>query len=253
MMDVKKSAQTLLPSEIKDQTSKWYCSDPTPNGKNGRSVHIWSTAQRNSRPQIQLCSADEAWFTVEHMRPSTSGEYLFLDCVPGCPSQAASIDSLDEFALALVESKCSAWFGKSLTTEQIKSMYRPLLHNRKVSLRVPIANCNVWKVSEARMSYSVDTLSGISPGCVVLPCITVNGIYFKTREMGLSITCTALLVYFQETRMPFHIDSRYSLDETPMRDALPEDDEADEHRTEVASYAGGDDRQSHAIHEIPQM
>lgn len=226
----KQNPRTLLPQEVHEASKSWYCSEPYTNKKNGRSALIWSDAKRNYRPSIQLCMADEPSHIVNGVEVSTSSSYMFLEVKPGTDEQFDLLNYLDRYAFDLAECNCNLWFGKNLTKEQIRSMYCPLINSETntLTLRLPLRSCSVWKVSEARCRYSTGSLEDISIGCRVLPCISVNGIYFKAREMGLSVTCTALIVFESKKVMPFHLSEDYACEESDdTEDCLPEHDDCD--------------------------
>lgn len=225
------NTRTLLPHEVQSASAEWHCSDPRANTKNGRSALIWSDANRKFRPSIQLCMADDPAHIVEGVEASTGSPYMFIQNKPGTNDQIALLHYLDQYACNLAEYNCNAWFDKNLTKEQIRSMYRPLVNSETntVSLRLSLQSCSVWHVSEERCRYSAGSLDDIAVGCRVLPCISVNGIYFKAREMGLSVTCTALVVFEAKQAMPFHLGDSYTCEEES-HDAggsLPEHEDCD--------------------------
>ena len=229
MTQTSSNKQMLLPHEVQKAACSWHCSDPCPNGKNGRSALIWSGVERTQRPLIQLCMPNEAC-TVENVDATANSRYMYIEIKPTTERQTALLHYLDRYACDLAENKCIEWFGKAFTAEQLQSMYRPLANNETntYTLQVPLKDSSVWRVSEARCRYSVATLNDIQAGRRILPCISVNGIYFKTREMGLSVTCTALVVFDATEPMPFHLGEGYELeDDTFREETLPEHEDSD--------------------------
>jgi hypothetical protein len=202
----------------------WTCQDPVAHGK-GRSAFLRG-AQANAPPKVQLCSPGETPFVVE--RTAEAGEeYMHVVVTPN-ENQAHSIAALDEYILSIAVQNCAKWFGKSLTAEQIRSMYTSTINpeTQNLRLRVP-CNCrNVWCISSDGTNYSRGTLDDLVPGCVITPCVSLNGIYFKTRAMGLSMTVTDLLVYPNcEPAFTFHVAE--PLARRAVKFELPEHEEAD--------------------------
>uniref|UniRef100_A0A6C0C0D8 Uncharacterized protein n=1 Tax=viral metagenome TaxID=1070528 RepID=A0A6C0C0D8_9ZZZZ len=223
-MTTQREPNALLPQQVSEATELWHCTDPHQNKKNGRSALIRSSAKGGHRPQLQLCTVDDPSPIVKAVEVSTSTSHMFVELAPGTKEQFDVLYTLDSYALNLAESNCNAWFGKTLTKDQISSMYKPLINSQTntLLLRVPM-DCSVWRVAKARQRYSTGSITDLCLGCHVLPCISINGIFFKTREMGLSVTCSALIMFQSTTSIPFHLDDGYALEERDDNDnCLPE-------------------------------
>lgn len=218
------TAKSITPSQFTEASKLWFCSEPRHVHKNCKSALIWKDQTQKQRPLVQLCMDNEPSYTIQNIRTEDS-KYMFIEISPGTTEQCSLLHGLDQYALDLVDNNCKAWFGKELTMDQITSMYVPVMQPtaQTINLRLSIQNCNVWRISHARRTYSPATLQDIWEGCQVVPCIAINGIYFKAREMGLSLTCSAILVLETTSLIPFHLSDDYKCEErTETCDMLPE-------------------------------
>ena len=212
------TSKALLPVEFfSGAHAAWLCDTPSTAGKHGRSALIWSSAERNASPKLQLASPDEPGYRIERGPSESSTNYMHIDAQPGNDNQRQVLGALDRYAIQQAEHNCKQWFGKSLSVDQLQSMYRPLLEESGfVRLRFSRASCNVWCVQNG--GYVPGTPSDLECGGRIMPCVTLNGIYFKAREMGLSLTCSDMLV-FPVACFPFHVPASL-LRPTPV--CLPE-------------------------------
>ena len=219
------TVKAALPCDVFSASGSWVCEDPVPNGKNGRSALVWKGSQKMERPKVQLCSPEETCYeVVEVVNGSNGGAYGYMEVRPSTQAQYALLAQLDQYALDQAGTKCQEWFGKVLSADTIRSMYRPLVSDGGcVRLRFSLGTCNVWCVQPGGREYTDSCFNDIAAGCRVLPCVTVNGIYFKTRVMGLSLTCSDVLLYPSKS-WPFHVSRPMSRGECPT--GLPEHEDA---------------------------
>lgn len=216
--------KAILPAEVVDASQQWCCDDPIPNGKNGRSSLLWSDSRRVCRPKVQLASPTENYYTIRKTNEAPDSGWGILEVSPGGDQQTNVLHQLDAYAMGISENKCMDWFGKMLTAQNIQNMYRPLIKdNGTLRLRYSPASCNIWVILNGNQRYINGTQNDLFAGCTILPCITVNGIYFKMREMGLSVTCSDILVR-PPVCLPFHLDRpmTFGVDENVV---LPEHEE----------------------------
>ena len=217
------SAKALLPTEAASACASWRCDDPIPNGKHGRSALLWTNGERRQRPKVQLCTPDEPCCRVSGVVVPGDGKWGYVDVTPTTESQCDLLETLDQFAMELAHKKCVAWFGKPLTLEVISTMYKPIMASESAAARFRFdpANCSIWCVQPGGRSYANGSVADLVSGAVFLPCFTVNGIYFKAREMGLSLTCTDMLVYPTQN-WPFHLATPLIPDVSGFPNTLPE-------------------------------
>ena len=198
--------KALLPSEALGLLPSWPCSSPVLSDKSSRSAFIWADEQRRRPPKLQLCLPEEPCFAVVSVEATASLVYALAR--PRTDAQYSFLARLDEYATELAQRKCGEWFGKTLASEHIKGMYRPLVHQGCVRLRLP-ETCNVWKASRSGKSYTDACPQVLCAGGFLLPCVTLNGIYFNAREMGLSLTCSDALFFEPAVPLPFHLPAAF--------------------------------------------
>ena len=203
----------------------WTCDNPQQNSRRGLSVLLWKDEKRLEKPKIQLARPDEPFPTVKGLTAPSSQESPWFRLLLTLPTeeQKRFMQQLDAFAVDLASRKCREWFGKTLSTGEIQAMYRPLLQTEDSPLKLHVNRdqCNVWAL-HAKNLYTASTFSSLSAGSNLLPCVTVNGMYFKAREMGLSLSCTDILVCPSET-FPFTLNKHLSrADKNEAMDELPE-------------------------------
>jgi hypothetical protein len=204
--------KAVLPCDVARAAGAWVCDAPQVVSKTGRSVLIWASEARSAHPKLQLCAPDEPLCVL-----GERGDFLMLELRGDAQRQC--LQQLDAFAMARAHANCSAWFGKALSQENIRCMYQPLLENS--ALRVRLAeNCNVWSAQGAH--YSRASKAELAQGTPLLPCLSVRGIYFKSRSMGLSVECSDLLLY-PSVHFPFHVQLSERAERAER--ALPEHDE----------------------------
>ncbi len=222
------SKKAMLRTEVLAALPNWVCDNPIQNGANARSALIWDSRARKDRPRLQLVQPDEPCFRVCRTEtPVPDARWRQFDAVPGCDAQQMYLARLDRYATDVAQRRCAEWFGKPLSEDSIGAMYRPIMHpdRRTLRLRLPVDSCRIWCVGPNN-TYQPGSLEDIAEGLTVLPCVTVNGIYFKAREMGLSLTCTDILVYSAPDVLPFHLLEPLQRAEPP--DAhLPEHEECE--------------------------
>ena len=181
----------LLPQEL--DFSEWTISRPIADGRHGRSVLINGTD--GYAPKLQLADPTDDFFTIKEVQE----QHVLLE--PGSSEQVELLEKLDAFAIEQALTHCADWFGKQLTADTIQSLYRPLTAE---ALRLRISrSCNFYVLERDR--YRTVTITQLQEGQRVLPCVQINGMYFKTREMGLSLGCSDLLVRLPPQPWPFRL------------------------------------------------
>lgn len=240
------SNKALLAHEFHE--ASWICDNPVPSGPGGRSAFLWSDAERSEKPKVQLCHPEnKPFYHVHSVSQSQSGKgYAYLHVAPGTAEQAQLLQQLDEYAIRQAEQNCLQWFGKALSLEHIQSMYSVILspNTGGCKLRVDTSACNIWCVQPDGKNFTVGNHTHLRADARILPCITVNGIYFKAREMGLSLTCTEMLIY-PETACSMRLPAQLNLKPTCLQVLdLPEHEEGG---AEIASVISTATTASHKI------
>jgi hypothetical protein len=189
--------------------------DLSTNRKGGKSVYIYRSAEQRRSPQFQLCLDDDAKlrapFGLSSYDEPTDDRRDLVFSIEN-EALAAFFARLDVFLQDAACHHSPVWFKKTLTSADVASMYRPVLTpNHKgypptVKTKVNIAGANqvrVWKVLGSDPSRVVEG----SPADIVrtarfMPVVALNGCWFLSRQTGVTLTCTDLLV-FPEAPRPF--------------------------------------------------
>jgi hypothetical protein len=196
--------------------SDWHLDDPISNVKQGRSVLLWSSAKREARPKIQVVLPSEAPLKVLSVEmPGPAGKWGSVEVLVESKELLGFLQQLDAYTIATASSKCHGWFGKALACEHLQTMHRPLVCDGRLRLRIDAQTCRFWAARGREKKYVESCMADLQKGHLLLPCVSVNGLYFKAREFGLSVSCSDALIYPCEP-MPFH------LGEGPEEDGLPE-------------------------------
>ena len=90
----------------------------------------------------------------------------------------------------------------------------------RVLLRFSPTTCNCWHSHSHSFTLTPLLRSTLESGARVSLCFSINGIYFKSRQMGLSITCTDMLIQ-PAVVCPFHYHAALDAEH-----ALPEHEDA---------------------------
>lgn len=220
------SSKALLPSAVTSSLASWRCDDPVSNGKHGRSALLWSGAERRQRPKLQLCAPDDTYCRLRKVHRPEAGRWAYLEISLTSDAQRDLLALLDHYAMGVAHKKCLPWFEKPLSLDAIGSMYKPICapESETLHIRFEPANCNIWRVLSDGVSYGGGADGDLAEGVSFLPCFTVNGIYFKSREMGLSLTCTDVLVYPAQ-EWPFHLNATLLPASASCGASLPEHEE----------------------------
>ena len=205
--------KALLGNEIGAACHTWVCDEPQAISKGCRSAFLWKDTNRSERPKIQLCLPERpycnvfgvTWPNVDQSGKEGGRAYGYLNLQLAGPEQEQLLLMLDEYALQLAQMKCKQWFGHSLAPEAIQQMYVPLVTQPdRVLLRFSPSSCNFWRnSSHTTNNLTPLTQTALEAGARISPCFSVNGIYFKSRQLGLSLTCTDILLQ-PAVVFPFH-------------------------------------------------
>lgn len=185
------------------------------SSQSGRSVHFWSDTSLATKDKIQLAAHGENLPTLKLLEKDT------VEFTPGTEQQLSYLQSLDTFALELLTANSSSWFGKSFSSENLASMQTSIMSSTgKWRCRLP-STCNIWYSLNGNTCTHTSSKS-LESGMKCIPCFTVNGLYFKSHTMGLSLSITDMLVYPVQEKLPFNLQQALTVANYP---DLPEHEE----------------------------
>jgi hypothetical protein len=206
--------------------SGWDISSLEVNKNGGKSCFIYTSSDDKTSPRIQLCRDDEVQlkspFGLNSYNDSPS-DRKNLEFSVTTPELEAFFRKVDEFALQTAKENSERWFKKSLSEEEIKSMYKPCLTENNsgypptVRSKVAINNASqktrIWKVKElpdGTREYEEGVPEDLSRNNRYIPIIAVGGVFFMQRIFGVSLTCTDIMVFEKaKTAFPFICNADY--------------------------------------------
>ena len=127
-------------------------------------------------------------------------------CVQSTAEIEQQCQELDTWLCKEVAAKSEQYFKKKLSLEEIKNNYVPCL--RQTEQYKPLFRFKInLSGSNAVRCWNADKTMRALPGnwkCTsVIPKIWINGVYLQTKEWGLLLECTDLLIHETEQGCPF--------------------------------------------------
>ena len=232
-MTTKTAAVALLPNEV--CFTDWVISDPRIDVRGGRSAFFSLARGGGGAPKFQIGSDEDRQCVLVQEEPSparvSSSPCWSVQSRTGEDQSllATMLASLDDFAIHLAQSHSMKWFGKEISLESIASRYVPA-GGHGGGVRVS-PSCNVYTMERDETTFreaasiqdGIKHLLGCDASncstrvqCDVVPCFEVRGIYFKTREMGVSVTCSDLLILPPRKVWPFRLSRALTLSTAPL-------------------------------------
>ena len=190
----------------------WHFREPVRNQKGGMSVYIDNSVTDKRRPRIQCVTDNElplkAPFGASCFEQNSASTRLNLELTIENPALLDFLQALDRHIPTVARRNCSAWFKKELSEAEILSMYRPVVNAKENSNFPPMMRSKINVASgrnQVRVHKALDTGSGMShtKGTIdditndasYWPIIEISGMWFMSRQFGVSIVCTELLVF----------------------------------------------------------
>jgi hypothetical protein len=238
---------TILYDDARREFPSWVFSDPSTNKRGGKSVFIYRGPGLNTSPSIQLTKDTDPRLRTPFgvskygedpgAPPSTR---MNLDYNMDCKELEDFFHELDDFLPKVAFEKCADWFKKTLSQEEIRSMYKPLittsdkypsLVRTKINTAGPHA-ARIWRVTAVkggRCTYAEGCVDDIVKGATFWANVSVSGMYFLARLFGCTLTTTDLLVFPPARQsIPFLTGKGLSLQKEEDEQPEGEDEEMDE-------------------------
>jgi hypothetical protein len=189
----------------------WDISSLEVNKNGGKSCYIYASSDDKTSPRIQLCQDGEAQlkspFGLNSYNDSqTNRKNLEFSIVT--PALEAFFRKVDEFALQTAKENSERWFKKTLSEDEIKSMYKPCLTENvngypptvrsKIAITSATTKTRIWKVTDLANNtreYEVGVPEDLNRNNRYIPIIAVAGVFFMQRIFGVSLTCTDIMVF----------------------------------------------------------
>ena len=202
---------------------EWSFRDPVVNSKGGKSVFIDISPSQRGTPKIQCVVDGETGLRAPF---GLSAPFADSGNSPSRTSLDFSLDSddllnfwkeVDRHVLRSATANCEKWFKKGLSEVEISSLYRPIVTEKEGSTYRPTfrTKLNAQNTKGApriyvlhndgkKVSYDKGTLADVTQDARYWPIVQVSGLWFLSRQMGVSLVVSDLLVIpKQKVEFPF--------------------------------------------------
>ena len=232
---------SVLLENVSESTSAWHIDNPVIINETTRCAMIWTCALRDKHPTIQLVRAKEQVFILDSIKTDASSEWATLRLKINSDSPNDIMAPLDRYFIDKVTNNCSEWFGKQLDDETINHMYSSIIVKGSLNLKILKKSCNIWQADWEGCTRQRRAWNTLRKNDEIIPCISLNGLYFKPQKMGLSITCTDILFSRQKfSSFPFHLDIYLNETSHHQSPILPEVDGSDSDSVCEENYSDKD-------------
>jgi hypothetical protein len=207
LRDMISSTETdvLMYSTAAQYFDEFVFSDPTTNKKGGKSVYLYRSETIRTPPRIQLCADGEqklrAPFGANSYEDNSTSRMNLAFAIEN-ENLLHFFEELDLFIQKVAVQQCQPWFKKTLTEAEVNSMYRPCLTPSEkgyaplIRTKVNMTAPNQVRVWRAQGNAVVEgTPADITRTARYMPVITLQGCWFLSRQTGLTMTCTDLMVF----------------------------------------------------------
>ena len=137
---------------------------------------------------------------------------------PDAFPSVASLQRLDEQNIQTAVANSESWFKKALDRSAIESMYVPIVKTPSSAEYKPTVKTKV-KIGEAKnteiflaknerdddgsLLYEPTTYEAITKGCRCLAVVESSGLWFASRQFGMSLVVTNLMIWKNQSNTSF--------------------------------------------------
>jgi hypothetical protein len=222
----RKQQRTPLASELIAEMPTWHYKKPERNKSGGFASYITRNAGSVDRIFFQATAHEgelrcAAPFGISELFDKTKepNNKRNLELSVRSPKLREFLSALDENTIDQAVRNYEEWFNsdkkrKPLTPEDIRGYYRPLLqegpndkeYDPLFRTKVNIADPKVLRVfvfdgmKDGCMMCRVGRLSDVSKFVEVVPIIEVVGLWFMTKQFGVSLQCSDVVVFPKASR-----------------------------------------------------
>lgn len=193
--------------------------DPVPNKTNGKNVGVTTvpgSTDYKHRIRFQMSKdqnsgLQKAIYGVSNPIPgATDDKRRSLDLSIEDEELSGFLKKLDEKNISTACSKSMEWFKKEFDRSMIENMYVPLYkpssnpekYKPTVRTKLKISeqyNTEIWvatsNIGEEPLNYKRGTMNDITKGSMCLAIVETGGLWFASRQFGMSLALTQILVY----------------------------------------------------------
>lgn len=216
--------QVKLYKSIPDDCKKFNYKDPVVNKYKSVTVYVQESATSTRRPRYQLTSHEETrlkcpYGISEPFEDSKKNDSRkSLDISIDNPDLKAALLALDEHNKQVAFENCERWFKRPMPKEQIAFMYQSLVrpdrsgkgYTETVRTKVTLDNSEratrfftLIENPDGSVSYRQEKSSIIKNGSRIIPIIEVGSLWFTSKQFGMTLECTDVIVFPSTERGAF--------------------------------------------------
>ena len=181
--------------------------------------HEWKDRMRFQMSEDQTQNLQTAVWGLSTPMPGQDASRRTLELTVDSPALLSFLQKLDARNVSEASERCMEWFKKSIEPDALSGMYVALLrqpskpdapHTVRVKVKCGGAyptNIFVVKSEEnGEIQYTKGTHDDLTRGVKVMAMVETGGLWFMSRQFGMSLTATELLVW-PTTKRPTGIDA----------------------------------------------
>lgn len=188
---------------------------PTNNRSGGKVVHVstkpgsseWKDRIRFQMSEDQKTNLQVAVWGLSTPLAGQDTTRRTLELSVESPELLQFLTKCDELNQKKALEMAPEWFKKSLNMEQIKNMYVPLLkppvkegspYTVRVKVKTGEYPTKLYAVkdsNESTLNYTTGTVEDLSRNSKCLVMVETVGLWFMSRQFGMSLTATEILVW----------------------------------------------------------
>jgi len=185
------------------------------NKSGGKVVHVSTEKGSNDwkhRVRFQMSETQKenlqtaVWPLSTPMQGQDSSRRTFELSIES-PALLSFLNDLDECNISQAAARCQDWFKKSIDHAQIRQMYVNLVrpptkpdapHTIRIKVKCGDYPTNIYIVQgeiDGELQYTKGTPDDLKRNVKVMAMVETSGLWFMSRQFGMSLTATELLVW----------------------------------------------------------
>lgn len=185
------------------------------NAKGGKTVYTNYCLSNNQEVPCRFQMTEDASFSSFMDVPwglsyppdgQPSNGKLSLDVNVRDEKLAAFLSKMDEKNMGKALESCQEWFKKTIEEPVLRDMYVPMLKPAAKEGLPPYARLKIWTdpkrtevfVMKSEGECHPGTMDDLVKGARVVPIVETTSLWFMSRQFGMSLVTTSILVYKPE-------------------------------------------------------
>ena len=219
------SPQTRLYTSLAEDCKQFHYKDPVKNKYGSRNAYINKNRDESVRPRYQMAAKTDAHLRAPYGisepfdEKQKDTDRKSLDITIESDALKNALDALDEHNIKTAFENCEKWFGKKLTMDHIRLMYKPIVtlpkegksykptFRTKVNLNPNEANATrFFAIEEGEngiVRYVEKDHSVLGKGSGTVPVIEIGSLWFAQTQFGMTLESTEIIVFPTRAREEF--------------------------------------------------